>query len=261
MKRILFASVLSLSLAAVCWSASSPVAAQEIKQDRPRVEDILDREAEAMGGKEANSKIKTFIMQATVSVDGVDINIVAHYAGPNKTCMEISIDGIGSETTVVNGNMAWVTGDLSGDRILDGDEKAEAFRKAKEMAETYARIGNWRTDYKQVALLGEVDLDGKAAYKVSLTSQKGDVVINYYDKATGLLVQSEAKLDTPEGPVDVVITNGDHKKVDGVTLAFSTTISSAEGDIFVVIDSVQHNVAIPDSLFVLPSDLKNGGGN
>src|SRR5262245_43547572 len=138
MKRILIRTVLGLALVAACTVSTSRLYAG----DAIKAEDILDREAEAVGGKAANEKVKTFIMKGTIAVrDGkVKFNI---QLAPDKYYKDLTVDGLGTEEIVVNGATAWKTNTITGSELLKGAERAKAYSDAADLANVFRRVGNW----------------------------------------------------------------------------------------------------------------------
>jgi hypothetical protein len=158
--------------------------------------------------------------------------------------------------TVVNGDAAWVKDSITGARFLQGEEKAQEQRQAAEFGKETRRVGNWRTEYKEVRTLAEEAVEGKAAYKVQLTTPKGEVVIAHFDKHTGLLVRQEKDVDTPEGKVKEIEFYQDYRKVGDVVVAFAGRFVRGSSELRVTVERIEYNVDIPGERFALPPELK-----
>jgi hypothetical protein len=256
MNRLFFRSVLALGLVAGGSAAAAPLAAQELpRQGPPKAEQILDREAEALGGKEANQKIKTVVMKMKLSVGDQQAGILVYHAGPTKQYMEVTLEGVWKKETVVNGDLAWEKHSITGARLLRGAEKAQAFKLAADLADEFRRVGNWRQQFKQATCVGEEQVAGKPAYKVLLTRQDGTVWTDHYDKQSGLLLRRESTEDSPEGKVKDITFFSDYRKVDGITHAFKTRMVRGDAEMVITLDQIQHNVDIPEERFALPAEL------
>jgi len=258
MKRFLLRSVLALGLVAGLAGAS-PLAGQELpRQKLPRAEDILDREAEAVGGNKAHEKVKTVVTKMKMKISGQDmeIGVVIYHAGPNKQYKEFTREGYGKMEIVVDGAAAWVKDSITGARFLKGAEKAQAFRDAEEFDKLFRRVGNWRKEYKQVRTLAEEKVEGKPAYKVHMTTQKGEVVIGYYDKKSGLLVREEKDIQSPQGKEHVIEFYSDYRKVGGMVRPFTLRLVQGNVEVSITIDRLEHNVDIPQKPFTQPAELK-----
>ncbi len=257
MKRILIQSIVTVCLVVGFSLTGSRLEAKELTpQKAPTAAEILDREAEAAGGKAANQKIKTFVMKAKIKVADKEIELAVHFAGPKKQVIEVALAGVGSEQTVVNGDLAWHTDSITGSRLLQGDEREAAFKKAADFAEMFTRVGNWRQQFKKTDFVGEGMVEGKAVYKVLLVNQHDEIWLDHFDQKSGLMVRRDV-LDAPQGKVLQTVTNTEFRKVDGITHAYEGKISGGAMEMFITVDEVVHNANIPEALFVLPAELKN----
>lgn len=236
------------------WVAGYPIegsrlAAQEVaKPELPKAEDILDKEAEAMGGKAANQKVKTVVVKGKVSQGDSQIGFIIYHAGPNKQCMEYSEEGVSRWEFVVSGELAWHQHSITGSRFLDGEEKAVFFRNAKDVDNSFQQVGDWRKKYKQVKCVAEERADGKPAYKVQLTGQDGKVVIAHFDKETGFRVRSQA--------ANMITSYGDFRKVGSIVQAFTVRIGEGPATMVITAEQIELNVDIPEAHFTLPAELE-----
>jgi len=248
MKRFFLYSALACG---VVFGVGSSARAGEL----PKAEVVLDKEAEAAGGKAAAEKIKTASLKAKISAGDVKIDVLLQF-GPEKYYKALAVDGIRSEEFVVVGDVAWKNDSITGAELLQGEERSKVVREAAELAGVFRRIGNWRQQYKAVKCVAEETIEGKAAYKVELTEQDGATRINHYDKESGLLIRSETTMESPEGKGKLVEYYSDYRKVDGITHAFTTRIVAGEAEIVVTIDQIEHNIDLPKERFTLPAELK-----
>jgi len=256
-KRFLLYSVLALGLVVGGPAGASPLAAQELtKQGLPRAEDILDREAQAVGGKEAREQIKTVSTTMKLSGQDMQVGIVVYHAGPNRHYKEISSDGLRKTEIVVDGDVAWVRDSITGARILKGEERAQVLRDAEGFDKEARRVSDWRKEYKQVRTVAEENVEGKPAYKVQMTTQKGETVISHYDRNSGLIVRQEKDVETPQGKVKVIEFHADHRKVGGLVLAFKGRVVQGDSETLVTVERLEFNVDVPAERFTLPTELK-----
>lgn len=247
MKSFLFCSVLVFGLA---FGVGSPLRAQEL----PKAEAILDKETEAVGGKAIADKVKTAAVKAKVAVQDLKLDLLVQ-VGPTKYYKALTLDGVGTEEIVVSGEAVWKKNSITGAEFLEGDERAMILRDVAEFT-TLIQPGEWRQRFKEAKCVAEETVDGKPAYKVELTTKDGATKINHYDKESGLLIQSETTIETPEGKVKQVEHYSDFRKVDGVVHAFKARIVGGPVDLVVTIDQIEYNVDLPEERFVLPAELK-----
>jgi hypothetical protein len=243
---------MALGLAAGSPLGGALLAAQE----PPRAEDILDREAAALGGKELNQKVKTVVIKLKVALPDQQLGVILYHAGPTRQCREVSVEGLGKEETVVSGELAWKTDSITGSRLLQGAERAQALAEADEFADVFRRVGTWRQQVKQARYLGEEKVAGKLASKLQVTTRQGLTRIDHYDRESGLLVRREVTVESPQGKVNEVAYFSDYRKVDGIAHAFTTRMVRGPAELVLRIDQIEHNVDIPAERFALPAELR-----
>jgi hypothetical protein len=249
MKRFLILSVLAVGLVAGSWMSGARLAAQEVlEQELPNAQDILDRETEATGGKAARQKINTAVKRGKISFpsQGMQGQFSESFAKPNKSYQEFIIDGLMKIETGTSGGVAWEKSSITGPRLLTGVEKAKALREADASSD----------HFKQAKTVAEEIVEGKAAYKVLLTTLEDDMVIAHFDKQTGLLLRQELTLQTKEGKMNMLLFFSDYRKVDGLLYPFTTRMVVGPVEFVMTIDQIEHNPTIPEERFTLPSDVQ-----
>jgi hypothetical protein len=235
-----------LLLAALC---APLLAADEL----PKAETILDKYLEVTGGKAAYRKLRTEVMSGTMELaaNGIKGTITAWHAEPDKTLMEVEIQGVGQIRDGYDGNIAWSLSAIQGPHIKLGDEKTEAARQARFNAELH-----WQELYPKAETTGIEDVGGKPCYKVVLTPKDGNPVTRYYDKQSNLLVKVTMTAKTAMGEVPVESTVGDYRK-DGEILAPHRVTQKAGGQEFsITVDKIEYNTEIPSSKFDPPAEVK-----
>jgi outer membrane lipoprotein-sorting protein len=140
---------------------------------------------------------------------------------------------------------------MRGAIVKDGIELDDARRDA-----IFDRIAHWKEHLKSAECVGTTDVNGKPAYRVVATPKTGTPQTLYFDKESGLLVRTETTVTTAGGAVPVVAEPGDFRKVDGITMAFTSRMKVMGQERVVTIDKVEHNVALPADRFALPAEIK-----
>lgn len=259
MYRKLFSCVLMGYLVARClfWGGAgllaqvSPTPPIPKAEQKLTAEDIVDLEVKAKGG-EASQKVKTFAFKLKIVTGDNVARLSVSYAGPGKHRLAVELDGIGTQEAVVNGDQAWGNDTLSGARFLNDEEKKQMVAKAEYFADIFRTAGDWRKQCKEVQLLGEEVVNGKAAYKVQMTTLQGEKSINYYDKHSSLMVRREVFV----GDEHAVEHYSDFRKVDGLVQPFTTRVVNGSLETIVTIEHFAPNAEIPAELFVLPTELQ-----
>jgi hypothetical protein len=215
---------------------------------------VLDRFVEVSGGKAAFAELKSMSTKGTIEFVGQGIKgTVETYAlQPNNSLTVMELAGIGKITSGVTNGMVWQNSAIQGARIAQGDEAAQMLRSTRLDAPV-----KWREIYPEVKLEGTEDVDGKAAYKVSLKAAgAGEPQVNWYDKESGLLVQSRMVLEIPMGKIPVVTKMLDYEKMGGFLEPRRLEQKMGPQTLVTVITSVERNPEIAAEKFALPAEIE-----
>jgi zinc protease len=242
----------AIALLIIVGRPDRPVRAQA-PADLPKAETVLDQFVEATGGKAAYEKIKSRIASGTIEIVGANVKgtIKISQAEPNRLSVVTNIGPLGQSTQATDGKFAWALSTLMGDRVLEGEEKADFLREAVFNSEL-----RWKELYDKVECTGSEDVDGKPAYKIVLTPKSGKPQTEFYDKTSHLLVKQTATSMSPMGEIPVEVNQSDYKKVDGVLMPFTITQKVAGQKIEIKITEVKQNVDLPADTFKRPASLE-----
>ncbi len=242
------AIVLSAALTAPALRASAD-------EPLPKAEEVLDKYVEATGGKAAYEKLKNSVAKGTMEVVGAGVKgkVVVYQEPPNKMRTEVELENLGKIIEGTDGKIVWEINPITGDRIVEGDEKAE-----KLLHSTFNGEIHWKDMYAKAECTGVEDVDGKPAYKIVLTPKEGGgkPTTEYYDKASHLQVKSVAMSKTPMGEIEVATYPSDYKKVDGVLISHKATQKLLTQEVTITIGELKHNVDLPADTFKFPESLK-----
>jgi hypothetical protein len=220
----------------------------------PSAREIIERYIEVTGGRAAYEKITNRQQTGAMEVpsQGVKGTTTMLQAAPNKMMMTIDLGGFGSQRMGTDGEVAWSVDTIQGARVLEGQEKVSTIRQA-----TFNSELNWESLFKDVKAESEEMIDGKPAYAVTMVSEDGQKLTNFYDKESGLLVRSATIAKNQMGDMPVQSAFTDYRDVDGVKIAHKTIIDGAMGiQIVMTLDSVKLNSELPADAFALPDEVK-----
>ncbi len=221
--------------------------------DLPSGESLIQRCIEKEGGAKAIERAQTAIMTGSVEILGHNISgPLEIYQQGAKSYTKIELAGIGKIEEGFDGEVAWESNVLQGPRVKDGDE-LEAARRASRMSV----LGDWKEYYTSAVTAAEESLNGKPAWRVTMTPAKGAGTEQFYfDRESGLLVKMTQTLPTAMGDVPVEMTIGDYRAVDGIQTPFLMTQSAMGQNMALHIDTVTYNAKMPAGRFDLPPDVK-----
>lgn len=225
-----------------------------VKDELPTVEQIMDKNIEATGGKDNWAKVKTQFTQSTMSSPAIGLKCsINAWRGENgKTLVEMDVNDKGAIRQGSDGETVWIIDPAQGPRILSGDDS--------EVQLSVAKLDNpldWKKLYKKTEVAGTVKIAGKTAYKVVCTLQVGDqTVTQFFDKESGLLIKTSTvtKSAIVEFPSDSFPS--DYKEVSGVKLAHKYVRKMMMVEVIETIEKIEINPEIPKDKFELPREIK-----
>lgn len=217
-----------------------------------KVDAVLARYVEALGGKAAIERITNSISKATATVAGMDMEVELLRAAPDRQASRVEIPGMGTLRDVYDGEHAWSVNPFAGNSEKTGEELAKtardaAFHQPLQMKQVFAPLaykGTETLDSRKVEVL-EAKLTGGALERL------------YFDADNGLLLRRDSEHDTSAGRVKSQSTFDDYRAVDGVKLAhrFGLKLEPTGQDAMDIefkITEVRQNVVLPANAFAKP---------
>jgi outer membrane lipoprotein-sorting protein len=222
------------------------------------VDEILAKYYEAMGGLENLRLWKS--MRATakyilIAQGGTEVPITVWYKAPDKTRIEISLDG-DKAVYVVTSETAWMRDPNRGfpEPTLLPEDQA---RTAMNNADVYPFTDYQKKGHK-VEYLGTEEFEGAQVYKLRLVQNTGAESLHLFDTRSGRELKIIIKAWTEGKEVIYETIEKDFRKVDWLLLPF-TTDSLVNKTLVrrMVIEDVDLDPDIEDSLFRFPTKKKN----
>ncbi len=212
--------------------------------DLPSAEDVIAKYLDAIGGKDKATSFKTRVMKGKFNlVDmGMEAGLTMYMAPPNFLNV-IELDGMGTALQGVTDGKAWQSIEAMGQiGFVEGEEAAGL----KQQAELEL-LANWDKHFDSAETVGEEAVGDAECVKVEFTPKEGSPTNYFFDKESGLMVQSVAMAQGMEA----VTTVGDYKEVDGVKIPHSLSVGGMM-TIEITIESVENNADIAADQFAIP---------
>ncbi len=235
---------------AVLFAAGPFFAAAE---ELPKAGDILDKFVEVVGGKAAFEKHHNEIMHGNMEFTGRGLKgtLTVYQAEPDQIRAVIDIEGVGKIESGTSGDVAWESSAMQGPRIKQGIEKSDAFRDA-----TFNAALAWRKLYTKVETSGVETVQDHECYKVVLTPSQGNPVTHFYDKKSGLLIETATTRATQMGDISAQVFADDYRKEGDLLVAHKLTNKFAGQEFQITVASLEFNVDMPKDRFDMPDDIK-----
>jgi hypothetical protein len=215
----------------------------------PTVKEILAKYVQAIGGKQANEKIKSRMAKGTVEMMpmGIKGTFENYAAAPNKSSTKVSLSGIGDFSEGFDGTTAWTINPVQGSRDKQGEELAQA-----KLTNSFNRETLLDKLYPKMELRGIEKVGVDDAYVVAAMPDNLPEEIFYFDTKSGLLVRHDSTSISPEGKMVGKTFLEDYRMVDGVKVPFKTRSVLPQFEIVTTYTEVKNNVAVEDSRFAKP---------
>jgi len=221
---------------------------------KPDLDQILASHYKAIGGLEKWQKLDTMIMKGTMTAQGVSMPITAYHKRPNNCRVEYRIEE-NLMAQVFNGMFAWQLNPLSG----NPDPSPMSQSRSTYLMDT-CNIESSLIDYKKkghnVRYLGEEEVAGRKAYKVTVNYKSGNIETYFLDTKTYLTIKVEGIYNIDGNERRTTTKYTDFKNTNGYVVPYNLTIDihgtpSTEG---LKIDEFIFNSKINPSMFDFPKD-------
>ncbi|MBU0561614.1 MAG: insulinase family protein [Bacteroidetes bacterium] len=207
-------------------------------------EAIMENYITAIGGRENILKVKDKSTTMKGSIQGMNIVLDIYQKAPNKYYQKFDA-GMMKQETVFDGEKGKASG-MGQETLLEGDKLLEM----KIQAEMNAFLDYDKLGVK-LELTGVEAVDGKDAYKITLTLPNDKKWFQFYDQESGFLIKQTLTVDTPQGSFNQTLTFGDYKDVGGVKYPHKLSQSFGPQSIELEVASIEINKDLSDQLFVV----------
>ncbi len=232
----------NIGVAALVFTAMAVRAEAQL----PSVQQVYDKFATAVGGRDAWSKVqgRTDRGTADITFAGLSGTYERYSGAPNKMRMIIDL-GMAKVDQGFDGAVGWAVQPM-GAATRMSPEQEKSLGESMQVGATFldaSRFSTATVDAKDV-------FDGVECYKVSITSKLGEARTEYFEVATGLRRGVVTK--TPMGDQQSIFR--EYKAFEGKQIATKMVQSTPQGD--VIITTVDVSFALPDpSLFKVPDGI------
>ncbi|PYL05550.1 MAG: hypothetical protein DME33_16185 [Verrucomicrobia bacterium] len=227
--------------------------AQNINQ--PTVDQLVSKNIEAKGGAAALKALQTLRLTGKMLVQQGQIELA--YLEIKKRSDEVrteaSLQGM-TQIEAYDGKEGWKVSPFFGrkdpERMSADDVKALV-----EDSEIDGPLVDWKAKGSTVEYLGTEDVDGTPAHKLKVVRKNGDVSFVYLDPDHFLEIRVVTQRMRHGAHEEVETDLGDYEQAGGVFVP--TSIESgrkgASDKQRVIIDKVEANVPVDDSIFHFPA--------
>lgn len=246
-------SLSALTVAAFALALTSvPPRAAGAQDTLPPAKTLIAKAAAATNASSVMAKHQSVRTKGRFEMpaQGVSGDLEISQARPNRTIMRINISGIGVIENGFDGTTAWQLNPMQGPRIMTGKE-LDAVREEASFG-TSSRMG---PNVASAETVERTQMNGEACYKVKVVWKSGRETMDCYSVASGLLIATVGKQESPMGTVEITNLVSDYKDFGGQKIATRLTQQAMGQEQVLVLTSVDYDAA-PDSTFRMPAAIK-----
>ena len=230
-----------IALAAIFVSLLSVVQAQTL-------DDILKEHFKAVG-QDKLIAAQSFSVKAKLSQMGMEMPMEMKIKKSGKFLITVSMQGE-KMVQAYDGEKGWMIAPwISAEPVeLSGEQLKQAQNQANMEGELY----NYETKGSTAELIGKVNIDGKDAYRIKLTSSDGKSKDYFIDAQSYYIAKVKAQVSAQGQTVDVEQIMSDFKTIDGITMPMKIETKSPMGTGTILMEEIKFNENFDDSIFKQP---------
>jgi len=218
------------------------------------VDELLAKNVEARGGLKKIKAVQSMRTTGKMMLpQGMEMPVVMVQRRPKDFRMEFTFQGM-TGIQAYDGKTAWMTMPFTGKKDPEA-MGAEESKLVEEQADFDGPLMDYKEKGNTVELVGKEQVEGADAYNLKVTLKSGEIRHVYLDAETYLEIKAEAKRTMHGTDTETESYIGDYKEVDGMMMPFAVE-SGAKGSPQrqkIVIDKIELNPALADSLFRMPA--------
>jgi hypothetical protein len=215
------------------------------------LDDILKEHFSAIG-QDSLLKVNTQRLKGKIIQGGVEIPIIQLAKRPNKVRVEGTFQALTFVQTF-NGKEGWAVNPFAG--VTDPQPMPEdALKSMKYQSDMDGMLWNWKDKGYTVTYDGKEDMEGTPCYKIKVVTIEGDTFTYYIDSDSYIMLRTNSKIKIMgnESEADSYYSNYMH--IHG--MAVPGKVENKVHDQLmgtIVIDTLDLNMVLPDSLFEKPT--------
>lgn len=211
--------------------------------------EVLDKHFKAVG-QEKMMAVNSFYVKAKVSQMGMEMPMEMKIKKPDMFLVTIEMQGQ-KMIQAFDGEKGWMIAPwVSADpQELAGEQLVQAKQQSNMEGELY----NYEKKGSTAELMGKVNLEGKDAYRIKLTTSDGNSKDYFIDAQTFYISKIKTKVSAQGQTVDVEQIMSDNKIIEGITMPMKIESKSPMGTALILMEEVKINENFEDAIFKQPA--------
>jgi outer membrane lipoprotein-sorting protein len=217
-------------------------------------DEIVKKALEARGGADKIRGVQSERITGHLSsAQGVEGGFVLELKRPYKMHTEISVEGQKIIRVYDGKSAGWTINPFAENKDLQ-PMSAEDLKSITEESDMDGPLVDYKSKGHQVELIGKEDLDGKAVYRLKVTTKNGDVRSYLIDASSFLTVKwvGLRKIEDKDFPWESVLS--DYRDVQGLKYPFKIEQGSPGTDFkqTLTTEKIEINPPLDESRFAKP---------
>ncbi len=206
-------------------------------------EKVIATYIEALGGAKKIQELKSVRSTMKATIQGMELTMTNSKKATGKSLTELTVQGNVMNRSITDGK------DVA-EFQMGQKAPVEVATKEKNLFEAHFVPETMLNAMNVKAILKAIEnLDGKEVYVVEYQFPAGGKITNYFDKETGLKVQTMEQVKTPQGEIAVPTKYQDYKEVSGVKFPHTILVSQGQMNFKFQISSLEVNLTLDDAMF------------
>ncbi|MDX1645130.1 MAG: hypothetical protein R3244_12315, partial [Thermoanaerobaculia bacterium] len=181
---------------------------------------------------------------------GIEAPVVRIVKRPDMIRQEFTIQGM-TGIQAYDGEQAWMYMPFMGqaDPQPMPEDISEEFAS---QADIDGPLVDWKDKGIEIELVGKEEMEGTEVYHLQVTRANGNVEHHFLDAEYFIPIKLTRTAEVQGMEQEVEMVFGDYKEIDGLMFPFSVEVGGAQGSQGIIIDSVEVNAEVDDSVFEMP---------
>lgn len=217
-------------------------------------DEIVDKVLAARGGASKIGAVRSERISGTIDFGGgVEGPFLVELERPGKMHIEVTIHGQTLIRSYDGKSTGWIINPFSPNKGVE-PMSAEDISNISDESDFDGPLVDYKEKGNHIELVGKEEVEGKSAYRLKLTSKKGETRSYLFDAATYHLVRWEGtrKMGDKEMPWESLFR--DYREVDGLQFAFEidSDAPGTEQSQKIIADKIEVDPHIDEARFGKP---------